>query len=309
MSLARKRLGFIGLGKMGYPMAHLLHRADYALTVFDAAVGTSTRFVSEHPGAVRADNLAALSPVQGVITMLPDSDAVDSVVLGQANDLGLIDILSPGASVVDMSSSHPQRSRTLARKLQAQGLHFLDAPVSGGVKRACDGSLAIMVGGDLPLFHEYHDVFEQMGNAIIHVGGPGAGHALKALNNYVSAAGLVATVEALTIGQSFGLDSDLMVDVLNNSTGKNNTTEHKVKQFMLSGTFNSGFALQLMIKDLANALSLGELLGLNMRLGEQVLRVWSEASYELGDSADHTEMYRYLQQVEKKNNGTEFATP
>ncbi len=122
---------------------------------------------------------------------------------------------------------------------------------------------------------------------------------MKALNNYVSAVGLVATVEALLVGQEFGLDPAIMTDVLNSSTGKNNTTENKVKQYMLSGAFNSGFSLPLMTKDLETAMKLGEMLDCNMSLGQEVLRVWSEAANALERSADHTEMYRYLQTVEK----------
>jgi 3-hydroxyisobutyrate dehydrogenase len=187
------------------------------------------------------------------------------------------------------------RSRVLAQTLNQRELHFLDAPVSGGVKGAGNGSLTIMVGGDEGQFDRYYDVLKGMGRAITHVGGPGAGHALKALNNYVSAAGIIATIEALHVGQEFGLDPAVMTDIFNSSTGQNYATTNKVKQYMLSGTFNSGFALQLMTKDLGTAINLGDLLGWSMRLGHEVLQVWLEAAEELKRSADHTEMYRYLQ--------------
>jgi 3-hydroxyisobutyrate dehydrogenase len=304
-----KRVGFIGLGMMGYPMAHLLHQAGYPLTVLDTAAAQVARFLTEHPGVVAADRLAAFGDVEAVITMLPNSDIVDAVVLGQADQPGLIDILPSGATVIDMSSSQPLRSQALAQALNERGLHFLDAPVSGGVRRAVGGSLAIMVGGGAAQFHQHHDLFERMGKTITHVGGPGAGHALKALNNYVSAAGLVATAEALLVGQAFGLDPAIMTDVINSSPGKNNTTEQKVKQFMLSGTFNSGFAMQLMAKDLGMAMSLGEQLGWDMQLGKQVLRLWSEAASELERSADHTEMYRFLQAVEQPDDAHDRARP
>ena len=300
MHASQKKLGFIGLGMMGYPMAGLLHRAGHKLTVFDAAQVQVVRFLSEHPDVVVAGSLEAFSEVEAVITMLPGSDAVEAIVLGQAGRPGLIDTLSPGAAVIDMSSSQPMRSRALAQTLDRRGLHFLDAPVSGGVKRARDGALTIMVGGDEAQFHRRYNLFEHMGKVITYVGGPGAGHALKALNNYVSAAGLAATVEALLVGQAFGLDPAVMTDVLNSSTGQNYTTQHKVKQFMLSGAFNSGFSLQLMTKDLGTAMKLGELLGWNMSLGQEVLRIWSEAAGALEKSADHTEMYRYLQTVENE---------
>jgi 3-hydroxyisobutyrate dehydrogenase len=299
MNETKQKIGFVGLGMMGYPMAHLLHRAGYQLTVRDAAASQAARFLAEHPGVAAVEDLMAFSGAEAVITMLPNSDIVDAIVLGQGAQLGLIHVLPPGSTVIDMSSSQPMRSRALAQALHERGLHFLDAPVSGGVRRAVDGSLAIMVGGDAAQFHQHHDLFERMGKTITHVGGPGAGHALKALNNYISAAGLAATAEALLVGQAFGLDPAVMTDVINNASGKNNTTERKVKQFMLSGTFNSGFALHLMAKDLGMAMSLGEQLGWDMQLGKEVLKIWSEAAGELERSADHTEMYRFLQAVEQ----------
>jgi 3-hydroxyisobutyrate dehydrogenase len=297
MNAATKELGFVGVGKMGYPMASLLHRAGHTLTLFDAVRAQADRFTAEHAGARVADSLEAFSAVEVVITTLPDSDAVDEIVLGRQPRRGLIDILPPSATLIDMSSSQPLRSRALAQALGKKGLHFLDAPVSGGVKRAREGSLTIMVGGDQAQFRERRDLLQCMGKAIVHVGGPGAGHAMKALNNYVSAAGLVATVEALLVGQAFGLDPTVMTDVLNSSTGKNNTTEHKVVQFMLSGAFDSGFSLQLMAKDIGTAMNLGELLGCNIPLAHELLGVWADASRDLGPSADHTEMYRYLRQA------------
>lgn len=293
------KLGMIGLGKMGYPMAHLLHRAGYALTIFDLDRAQTTRFVAEHRGVSQATTLEEFATVQAVITMLPDSDVVDAVVLGQADRSGLIDILLPEAALIDMSSSQPLRSQSLAQALAQREIHFLDAPVSGGVARAVDGSLAIMVGGEASQFERYYDLLSCLGKVITHVGAAGAGHAMKALNNYVSAAGLVAAVEALLVGQQFGLDPAIMTDVLNSSTGKNNTTENKVKQYMLSGAFNSGFSLQLMTKDLETAMKLGEMLDGKMELGEEVLRLWSEAAGALDQSADHTEMYRYLQAAKK----------
>lgn len=275
-------------------MARLLHQAGYLLVVFDTIQEQAAKFVSEHPSATAAENLAAFLGVEAVITMLPNSSSVDSVVLGRGGQPGLVDILSPGTTLIDMSSSEPLRSRALAQRLNERGLYFLDAPVSGGVQRAMDGSLTIMVGGNEAQFHKHHDVFENMGKIITHVGGPGAGHALKALNNYMSAVGLVAAAEVLLVGQVFGLDPTVMIDVINNSTGANYTTGHKAKQFMLSGTFDSGFALQLMTKDVRMAIQMGEELGVGTQLGPAVLKIWSAAASALAQSADHTEMYRYI---------------
>jgi len=285
-------IGFIGLGMMGYPMAHLLTQGGHALRVMDLNAATTSRFVAEHEGASAAAALQDFGDAQVLITMLPDSNAVESVVLGKEGMQGLDGILRPGTAIIDMSSSEPVRSRRLAGLLAGRGFRYLDAPVSGGVKRAVAGTLAIMVGGDAQVLADMEPVLNLLGKCT-HVGAAGAGHAMKALNNYVSAAGLVATVEALHAGQAFGLDPNVMVSVLNASTGKNNTTENKASQFMLSGAYNSGFSLALMAKDLGIAMGLGKSVGQPMPLGDEVLQIWRDASEALGPSADHTEMYRY----------------
>ena len=146
MKTIKKSLGFIGLGMMGYPMAGRLHQAGHELTVFDIAQAQVAKFLGEYPGVTAADTLSGFSDVEAVITMLPDSDIVDATVLGRDYQPGLIDILPPGATVIDMSSSQPMRSRVLAQALHHKGLRFLDAPVSGGVKGAGNGSLTIKIG-------------------------------------------------------------------------------------------------------------------------------------------------------------------
>jgi 3-hydroxyisobutyrate dehydrogenase len=281
---------FIGLGMMGYPMASLLSKAGYPLMASDADAARAARFCSEHEAraVVLPGDAGLLESADVVITMLPDSDIVERVLDG------VIAHLAPGATVIDMSSSEPVRSRALAGRLAAAGMRFLDAPVSGGMKRAVDGSLAIMAGGDKATYDEHLDLLRHMGKTLFHVGGPGAGHAMKALNNYVSAAGLVAAVEALHVGRRFGLDPAVMTDVLNASTGRNNSTENKVRQFMLNGRFDSAFSLQLMGKDLGIAMQLGREVGFPMALGDECLDVWKTAIRTAGGPADHTEMYRLL---------------
>lgn len=290
------KIGFIGLGAMGYPMSHLLAQAGHDLIVMDLNTAATAKFVEEHKGAAVAASLSDFAAADIVITMLPDSNVVESVVLGSA---GLVSILKKGAAIIDMSSSEPMRSKALADKLLSLGFDFLDAPVSGGVKRAIDGSLAIMIGGSAELVEKYRPVLAILGKNLTHVGGAGAGHAMKALNNYVSAAGLIAAVEALHVGKAFGLDPAVMTDVFNSSTGKNNTTENKVKQFMLSEKYNSGFSLSLMTKDVGIAMSLGEAMESPMQVGQAVLASWREGNETLGKGADHTEMFRFVE-IKKK---------
>src|SRR5262249_38698973 len=153
--------------------------------------------------------------------------------------------LSSATIVIDMSSSAPLGTRTLGGELKAAGFAFIDAPVSGGVKRAIDATLAIMVGGDADIITRVEPMLAAMGKDIFRTGPLGSGHAMKALNNYVSAAGLTAAVEALVVGQKFGLDPNVMTDVLNASSGRNNTTENKLKQFIIPRNFTSGFSVAL----------------------------------------------------------------
>lgn len=285
-------LGLIGLGRMGRPMGQRLADAGYRLVVTDVRPAAISEFISAVPQARVAEAPDAFGDVDTLITMLPDSDAVDAALLHRP---GAAASLARGCCVIDMSSSQPQRSRALAARLAESGIDFLDAPVSGGVARAQDGRLAVMVGGDAEVLASRRGILERLGSTITHVGGVGAGHAAKALNNYVSAAGLVATSEALHVATRFGIDPELMVDVLNASSGRNNTTENKARQFMLSGSFASGFALGLMAKDLGIAMGLGRDIGVPMRLGEGVSRLWNDAANVLPPDSDHTEMHRYLQ--------------
>lgn len=291
-----KTIGFCGLGAMGYPMASRLAAQGHQLTVYDLDASRAARFAAEL-GEKAAASMAELGRCEIVITMVPDSDAVEQAVLGDASRPGFAGAMAAGAIVIDMSSSTPLRTRALAQRLARVGLHLIDAPVSGGVKRAVNGTLAIMAGGEPEIIERCRPILEAMGNAIFLVGDAGAGHAMKALNNFVSAAGLVAAVEALRAGEAFGLDPQAMTDVLNASTGRNNTTENKVAQFMLNSAYNSGFSLRLMRKDIRTAQELGRALGLDMTLGATCLALW-DAADERAPTADHTEMYRLIPALE-----------
>ncbi|KQR81473.1 2-hydroxy-3-oxopropionate reductase [Burkholderia sp. Leaf177] len=293
-----KRIGFIGLGMMGAPMVQCLSNAGYELWIDDADSARAESLVAQLP-ARRLEKLqgADAGPLDVLITMLPNSAIVESVLLGDSKSPesgGWASHLAKGAVVIDMSSSEPERSRTLGATLEARGLAYLDAPVSGGVKKAKEGTLAILVGGRADVLERCKPVLEAMGKSVLHIGAAGAGHAAKALNNYVSAAGLAATVEALHIAERFGIEPGVMTDVLNASTGRSNTSENKVKQFMLSGSFASGFALQLMVKDLKIAQALSATVGYPMTLGTTVTSMWDSAAKQSTPATDHTEMYRLL---------------
>ncbi|WP_454825233.1 NAD(P)-dependent oxidoreductase [Paraburkholderia xenovorans] len=293
-----QRIGFIGLGMMGGPMAKRLAEAGYDLSVLDAN-DERTATVAELLGANVLTNESA-STLDALITMLPNSSVVESVLFGADGKQGWANRLKHGVTVIDMSSSEPVRSRAVSSALGKIGVRYLDAPVSGGVLRAEKGTLAILVGGPAALLDEHAALLGKLGSTQLHIGDAGAGHAAKALNNFVSAAGLVATVEALHVAKRFGIDPQKMTDVLNASSGRSNTSENKVKQFMLSGSFSSGFALQLMKKDLTIANALADSVGYPMTLGKVNLGIWTEASNDSTPTTDHTEMYRILRGAQDK---------
>jgi 3-hydroxyisobutyrate dehydrogenase len=287
----RREIGFLGLGQMGQPMARRLVEAGFVVRAYDLSPLARSEFGS-------SGGIASTSPVEAclgasvVITMLPNGTIVRRALLDARAVAGAL----AGALVIDMSSSAPLQTRELGKDLKTLGLGLIDAPVSGGVKRATSGTLTIMAGGDVNQIEQARPVLETLGNSIFVVGPLGAGHAMKALNNYVSAAGLVAACEAVIVGQTFGLDPQTVVDVLNVSTGKNNSTDTKMKPFVLSGSFCSGFSMALMAKDIETAADLSTSIGANADGVRAAALLWRAASEQSGMDADHTAIFRYLVQ-------------
>jgi len=281
---ARDQLvGFVGAGAMGGPMVRRLAGSGRRVVVHDR----DARRLEELAGAAgveAAADLAALHAAGVVVTMLPDGDAVESVVAR------LLDVLRPGALVVDMSSSEPARTVALAERARAAGLELVDAPVSGGVARAVTGDLAIMFGGGPDLLDRCRPLLQALGSTITHVGPVGAGHAMKALNNLLSAIGLAAAGEVIEVGRRFGLRPEVMLDVLNHSTGRNHATETKIARFVLSERFDSGFALRLMVKDVAIAAGLAAGTGVATPIADACGAAWRAAAAVLPPDADHTWM-------------------
>lgn len=290
-------IGFVGIGAMGTPLAGNLAKAGYRLVIHDTDSSRTKSLSSTHEVEVAENVLDLGRKSDVVITMLPDGKIVRQVMCGEHD--GFQDCvaagLKRGALVIDMSSSSPVGTRELGRLLEARGVRLIDAPVSGGVKRAVSADLAIMVGGDRAIFDQCRPLFEKLGTQIFHAGPLGAGHAIKALNNYVSAAGLVAACEAVIAGRRFGLDPNVIVDIINASSGMNNTTKVKVKQFMLSGAFNAGFSTGLMAKDVRTALEIAQAMKVPAGLARHTSTIWDDAERELGPAADHTAIFRFLE--------------
>ena len=293
---AAPRFGLIGLGRMGAPMAAAICRAGLTLAVHDR-VPAVTAEVAADTGAQACASVAELAAASDVVvTMLPNGAAVRSVVLGAGDgDRGVAGELAAGGLVVDMSSSSPGETRSLGEALAAQGLALVDAPVSGGVERALSGRLAVMVGGEDADVVRATPVFEAVGETVLRCGSLGCGHAAKALNNAVSSAGLIAAGEALLVGQRHGVAPEVLVDVLNASTGRNNATERKLRQFVLSRTFASGFELDLMVKDLRIALAMAVDAEVAPGLTAQTLVAAGGAQACLDPGADHTSVIQWLE--------------
>ncbi|MSQ88047.1 MAG: NAD(P)-dependent oxidoreductase [Betaproteobacteria bacterium] len=282
MSGPIRTVAFLGLGLMGRLMVANLERAGFNLRTYDLNGNGNCRFPQQ-----------AASGAEVLITMVPDGKAVRQAVLAALPGL------ARGAIVIDMSSSDPGTTRELAAVLKKKGVQMLDAPVSGAKAKAADGSLALMVGGEAKLLEQVRPLLSKMGKEIFHTGALGSGHATKALNNYLGAAGTIAGFEALLIGQKFGLDPRTLIDVINASTGKNSTTERKIPQQVFSGEFASGFQLALMTKDVGIAAGIARDLKVEAPYLKNTLKIWRDAQRSLRPAADHTELLHYLKGLKR----------
>lgn len=280
------QVGFIGLGNMGLPMARRLVDAGVGLRGFDRSAAAIT--AARAAGVEVSDSLeSAAQDADVLLLMLPSSDVVDAVLA----DPALQSVLSAGVIVLDMSSSDPLRTRALAERLAERGATLVDAPVSGGVAGAVAGSLTIMTGGPDEDIDRVEPLLRAMGS-VRRTGPVGSGHAVKALNNLLSATHLLVSSEAVRAAIAFGLDPGVVLDVINSSSGRSFSTEYKWPTFVLPESYDSGFALRLLVKDAGIAVDLARSLGLPSSLGEAALALWTEAAGLLPEDADHTEIAR-----------------
>lgn len=275
-----KEIGFVGLGAMGSAMAPLLSKANFNVYGYDIKKPKDNTEINI------VTSIKELSDKEVIIFMLPDGKIVNKVVQELIN-------FGTKSIMIDMSSSDPNDTLNLGNELSKKNIEFIDAPVSGGVARAITGELIIMVGGKEVTINKVNKILNVMGS-VKRAGPLGSGHAMKSLNNYVSAAGLIASFEALNTAKKYGIESKDFIAIINGATGKNNTTEVKLEKFVVSEKYNSGFALDLMIKDVSIADQLIKKMSSDNPLSKQVLE-YLEKSYKIvGKNSDHTEVFKVL---------------
>jgi 3-hydroxyisobutyrate dehydrogenase len=285
------KVGFIGIGNMGAPMAAHLVTAGFDVSVYDVRPEAVSIFVERHGGR-GAGSLSELAQnAEAVITMLPGDKVVREVILGGE---GVAAALPQGAIVIDMSTSDPMATRSLSEALKPRGIPVVDAPVMGGVVFAQDATLDIMVGGDADVIERCRPLLKAMGRTVMECGGVGNAHALKALANYVNACALVSSIEALTIGKRFGLDAKFMAEALVPLCAeRNHPIAKKILPHVFTRKYGTGMALGFIAKDVKIARDTARVIDAYAPLAEKVADLWAGAAEELGSQVDQTEIARY----------------
>ena len=294
------RIGLVGVGKMGAPMARRLLAAGYHLLAYDIRPEAVAE-VRRH-GAAAAESLAAVaSGSDAVITILPDPPAVERVVLGEH---GLGGAMRAGQVLIEMTSSHPATTRRVADRLGAGGVRVLDAPVSGGVRGAVEGTLCIMAGGPADLLEVCRPVLSCLSRVIVHVGdSPGDGDTAKTINNLLSATAVWSVVETLALGERAGLSPARLFEAVNHSTGRSYTSETKVDQYMVPRRFTAGFTVGQYLKDLSICLDLARELGVPMPLAAMLRQLWSLAAAQGMADQDHTALVQLTERWARRDPG------
>lgn len=285
-------IGFIGLGIMGRPMARNLMDAGYSLTVYDV-VGSAMEEVVGYGGkpASSAAEVASAAPV--VITMVPDSADSEAAILGPN---GVLEGASEGSVIIDMSSIAPASSQKIAAACEAQGVKFLDAPVSGGEPGAVEGTLAIMVGGKKEVFDAHIGMLEIVGASIVLCGGYGAGNTTKLANQIIVAANIEAVGEALTLASKAGLNPQTVFEAIRGGLAGSNVLNAK-GPMMIEGNFEPGFRIALHNKDLNNAIQTGKELGVALPVTSIVQQMIVSLMNEGKGNKDHSAIANFIEDM------------
>ena len=287
------KIGFIGLGIMGRPMAKNLIKAGYKLVVYDKFAKFDDIIALGAEGASSNKDAASKSDI--VITMLPNSPHVKEAILGKD---GVIEGIKAGSVVVDMSSIAPAASKEIAEALKAKGVSFLDAPVSGGEPKAIDGTLAIMAGGEKSTFDRVKPVLEKMGSSVVLVGDIGAGNITKLANQIIVALNIAAISEAFTLAAKAGVDPQQVFEAIKGGLAGSTAMNAKIPM-ILDGNFKPGFRIELHIKDLQNALDTAHELGVPVPLTAGIMETLQALKNDGFAANDHSAIIRHYEKLAK----------
>lgn len=288
----KPRIGFIGLGAIGSVICRRVVEGGYPVKAYDLrreAVEKAASFGAQ-PAASLAD---VAKDVDVIMLSVPDDRVVREVLFG---DGGVVSTLAQNSLIIDTSTCRPLVTRQTAAELAEMGFRFIDAPVSGGVRRAETGTLSVIVGGEAADVEEARPILSTFGNNIFHVGGHGNGHLAKALNNMLSGATLALSAEVAVLGVKAGIDPGVLIEVINNSTGRSNSTEVKFPRFILNRKFNAGFSMGLMAKDLGITTDLAAELKVPIFGCNMVKQLFDYAITRGGAELDHTAIITYLEE-------------
>ena len=288
------KIGFIGLGIMGKPMAKNLLKAGYELVVYDIIRSAIEEVVAAGATAAGSPKEVA-SQVSTVITMLPNSPQVKEVVLGAD---GVLEGLNPGGIIIDMSSIAPLAAKEVAAAAALRGIEMLDAPVSGGEPKAIDGSLSIMVGGKQAIFDQCKDILLKMGKSVTLCGDIGAGNTTKLANQVIVALNIAAMSEALVLGAKAGVDPEVIYQAIRGGLAGSTVLDAKAPM-VLNGNFKPGFKIDLHIKDLNNALETAKEVGVPLLLTSQVMEMMQALKVDGKGQSDHSAIAQFYEKLAK----------
>ena len=289
-----KKIGFIGLGIMGKPMAKNLLKAGYELVVFDINQDAVTELISVGASsAPTSREVAQQSEV--IITMLPNSPHVKTAILGEN---GVLEGAKPGLVLIDMSSIAPLASQEIAAAVAKKGVEMLDAPVSGGEPKAIDGTLSIMVGGKKELFERCSELLSKMGKSVVLCGEIGAGNTTKLANQIIVALNIAAVSEAFVLATKAGVEPELVFNAIRGGLAGSTVMEAK-GPMMLAGNFKPGFKIDLHIKDLANAIETGHDVGVPLPLTASVMEILQSLKVDGKGQNDHSGIVQFYEKLAK----------
>lgn len=289
-----ERIGFIGLGIMGKPMAKNLLKAGYPLTVYTLEPETVREM--EHLGAAGArSNREVAERSDVILTMVPNSPQVREAVLGEN---GALEGMKTGTILVDTSSINPDESRAICAAVEQRGCHMIDAPVSGGEPKAIDGTLSFMCGGRPEVFDRVKGILAHMGSSITLCGDIGAGNATKLANQIIVACNIAALGEAMSLGKKMGVDPDRIFQAVRGGLAGSTVMEAKMPM-MLSHQFQPGFRIDLHVKDLQNAMAAAQTTETSLPLTEAILAMMKALQRDGKGGNDHSGLLEYYEQLNR----------